>query len=261
MKALNYDSKLIQTFRTLFDYFGMNLMFLLCCIPVITIGSAQVALYTALRACHRNEPWCALYWKTFITSLKQPTVVWVLSAVLMIVFGLNGYNSINLGHRGLGIVSYICLCLVAAVSALAPMFYSRFDCTIKEMVINSMRMLIAFPLRMVIGTALTWAPAAFYMVQMLQWIILKWLFVFVLVYFSGVGAIFQWMMKKPFGLLSGDVQEPEDSYLIREAKKNLEKLEAELIRQNNAKMAKQNAKEEEHEQTPESVETEQSPES
>ena len=36
---------------------------------------------------------------------------------------------------------------------------------------------------------------------------------------------FQWMMKKPFGLLSGDEQEPEDSYLIKEAKKNLEKIE------------------------------------
>ena len=258
MKLFNYDSKLVQTFRTLFDYFGMNLSFLLCCIPVITIGSAHVALYTALRASKRNEPWCALFWKTFISSLKLPTVVWLICAIMMIIFGLNGYNSIALGHRGLGIVSYVCMCLVACVAALAPMFYSRFDCTIKEMMVNSIRMLIAFPLRMVIGTALTWAPVAFYMVEMFHWIILKWIFVFVLIYFSVVGAVFQWMMKKPFGLLSGDEQEPEDSYLIKEAKKNLEKIEAELIRQNNAKMEAQMAKEaaEKNEQSQEAEQSE-----
>ena len=242
MKILNYDSKLVQTFRTLFDYFGMNLMFLLCCIPVVTIGSAKVALYTALRASHRNEPWSAVFWKTFITSLKQPTVIWLICAVLMIIFGLNGHNSINLGQRGMGIASYVCMGIVACVASLAPMFYSRFDCTVKEMAVNSIRMLVAFPLRILIGTALTWAPVACYMIQMLNWVILKWLFIFALIYFSGVGAIFQWMMKKPFGLLSGDEQEPEDSYLIKEAKKNLEKVEQELIRQNNAKMAEENAK-------------------
>lgn len=243
MKFLSYDSKLIQTFRTLFDYLGINLMFLLCSIPLITIGSAQVALYTALRACQRNEPWLAVFWKTFITSLKQPTVLWVLSVALMILFGTNGINSIGLGYKPMGIICYVCMGIVACVATLTPLFYSRFDCTIKEMVGNSIRMLVAFPLRILIGTALTWAPFVCYTFQMLQWVIVRWMFVFVLVYFSVVGAIYQWMMKKPFGLLSGDEQEPEDSYLVKEAKKNLEKIEAELIRQNNANMEAQLAKE------------------
>jgi len=229
MKALNYDSKLIQTFRVLGDYMGMNLMFLLCCIPVITIGSARVALYTALRASRRNEPWCALFWKTFVTSLKQPTVLWVICLVLLIVFFLNAINSFSLGQNLMGIFSYVCMGIVMCVSSLAPMFFSRFDCTIKEMAFNSLKMLIAFPIRVVLGTALSWAPAAFYLIPMFHWIILQWLFVFVLLYFSVTAAFYSWTMRKPFGRLIGDVPEQEDSYLVREAKKNLEKIEQELI--------------------------------
>lgn len=245
MKVLNYDSKLIQTFRALFDYMGMNLMFLLCCIPVITIGSAHVALYTAIRASRRNEPWCALFWKTFIASLKQPTVIWVLSAVLLILFGLNAVNSFSLGQDAMGILSYICMAVVMCVASLCPMFFSRFDCTIKEMVFNSLKMVIAFPLRVIIGTALTWVPVACYLIPMLHWVILQWVFLFALLYFSAVGAFFSWMMRKPFGLLTGEEPEKKESYFVREAKKNLEKFEQELISRNNAKAAAQNAKSEE----------------
>lgn len=229
MKILSYDSKLIQTFRVLFDYMGINLMFLLCCIPVITVGSARVALYTALRASRRNEPWCALFWKTFVTSLKQPTVLWCICLVFLVLFGLNAINSFSLGQNFMGVISYICMGIIMCVASLAPMFFSQFDCTVKEMAFNSLKMLIAFPIRVMLGTALTWAPVAFYLIPMLHWIILKWLFVFVLLYFSTMGAFFSWMMHKPFGRLIGDVPEEEDSYLIREAKKNLEKLEQELI--------------------------------
>ncbi|MBO5892417.1 MAG: DUF624 domain-containing protein [Oscillospiraceae bacterium] len=237
MKFLSYDSKLIQTFRVLFDYIGLNMMFLLCCIPVLTIGSAHVAFYTALRASQRNEPWCALFWKTFVTSLKQPTILWCICLPLLILFSLNARNSYSLGQNFMGVISYICMGVVMCVASLAPMFFSRFDCTVKEMAFNSLKMLIAFPVRILLGTALTWAPVAFYLIPLLNWIIFKWLFIFALLYFSVIGAFFNWMMRKPFGLITGDVPEPEESYLIREAKKNLEKFEQEVLQRKNEAQA------------------------
>lgn len=241
MKFLNYDSKLVQTFRVLFDYMGLNLMFLLCSIPVITIGSAHVACYTAIRAIHRNEPWCALFWKTFVTSLKQPTILWCICLPLLVVFFLNANNSFSLGQNFMGVVSYICMGITMCVASLGPMFFSRFDCTVKEMAFNSLKMLLAFPLRVVLGTALTWAPVAFYLIPLLHWILLQWIIVFLFLYFSLVGAFFHWMMRKPFGRLIGDVPEEEDSYLIQEAKKNLEKFELEVLQRNAAAAAeKQN---------------------
>lgn len=229
MKLLSIDSKLMQTFRLLFDYIGLNLMFLLFCIPVITIGSARTAFYTAMRAMQRNEPWCSLYWQTFKKSLKQPTIIWCICLPLIYIFSINVYNMFSMGQTLMGVVCAVCLGLVMCVASLSPMFFSRFDCTVKEMVRNSLGMLIAFPLRVILGTALTWAPVAFLVIPMLWWVILEGVFVFVLIYFSLAGALFTRMMRNPFGRLIGDVPEKEDSFLLKEAKKNIAMLDEVLI--------------------------------
>ena len=232
MKFLSYDSKFVQGCRLLFDYIGLNLTFLLFCIPVITIGSARTAFYTAMRAMQRNEPWFSLFWQTFKASLKQPTVVWCICLPLTCVFSMNTYNMFSLGQTAMGIVSAVCLGITMCIASLAPMFYSRFDCTVKEMFRNSLGMLIAFPVRVILGTALTWAPVAFAVIPMLHWVLLEGVFVFGLLYFSLVGAFFTWMMRYPFGRLIGDVPEKEESYFIREAKKNIAKMDAEIADRN-----------------------------
>ena len=182
MKVLSYESKLVQTLRLVFDYIGLNLMFLLFCIPVITVGSARVAFYTAMRAMQRNEPWAALFCKTFTKSLKQPTVIWCICVPLALVFTLNVYNMFSLGQTVMGVIASVCLGIIMVIASLAPMFYSRFDCTIKEMVRNSLGMLIAFPVRVVLGTALSWFPVACVIVGWLNWILLEGLFIFALLY-------------------------------------------------------------------------------
>ena len=229
MKILSYDSKLMQTFRLLFDYIGLNLTFLLCCLPVITIGSARTAFYTAMRAMHRNEPWFTLFFQTFKTSLKQPTIIWCICLPLTCVFAMNTYNMFSLGQTAMGIVSGVCLGVTMCVASLCPMFYSQFDCTVKEMFRNSLGMLIAFPVRVILGTALSWAPVAIAVIPMLHWMLLEGLFIFSLLYFSLVGALFTRMMRYPFGRLIGDVPEKEESYFIKEAKKNIAKMNAELV--------------------------------
>ena len=232
MKFLSYDSKFVQTCRLLFDYMGLNLIFLLFCIPVITIGSARTAFYTAMRAMQRNEPWLSLFWQTFKTSLKQPTVVWCICLPLVYIFAMNTFNMFSLGQNVMGTISSVCLGVTMCVASLAPMFYSRFDCTVKEMFRNSLGMIIAFPIRVVLGTALTWAPVAIAAIPMLHWIFWEGVFIFGLLYFSLVGALFTRMMYYPFGRLVGDVPEKEESYLIREAKKNVAKMDAELANRN-----------------------------
>ena len=225
--VLNFDSKLMQSFRLLFDYIGLNLIFILFCIPVITIGSARVAFYTAIRAMQRNEPWLSAFWQTFKKSLKQPTILWCCCLVLTYIFAINVYNMFSLGQTAVAIVCCVCLGIVMCIASLSPMFFSRFDCTLKEMVRNSFAMLIAFPVRVILGAALSWAPVAIFI--FLPWMIVEGIFIFCLLYFSLAGALFARMMRYPFGRLTGEIPEKGDSYLIREAKKNIQKLDAELL--------------------------------
>ena len=45
---LNLDSPVLDYVNTLLSYIVLNLLFILCCIPVITIGPAVAALYAVM---------------------------------------------------------------------------------------------------------------------------------------------------------------------------------------------------------------------
>ena len=49
------DSPLMRFLSRLSDIFILNVLFLLCCIPVVTIGASATALYTVTLKMARNE--------------------------------------------------------------------------------------------------------------------------------------------------------------------------------------------------------------
>ena len=221
MKILNADSKLMQSFRLLFDYMGVNIVFIIFSIPLFTIGSARVAFYTAMRAMQRNQPWLKLFVATFKKSMKIPTIIWCICLPLIVIFTMNAENMFSLNMKPVGIISCVCLGITMCVASLAPMIYSRFECTIMELLKNSIKLLIAFPIQVVLGTALSWAPVAVFF--FVEWLFLEGILVIIMLYFSVAGALFTWMLRYPFGRLTGELPEKEDSYLIREAKKRVNK--------------------------------------
>ena len=46
MKFFNYDSPIMQFLTRLTDLFILNFLFLICSIPIITIGASATALYS-----------------------------------------------------------------------------------------------------------------------------------------------------------------------------------------------------------------------
>lgn len=221
MKILNADSKLMQSFRLLFDYMGVNIVFLVFSIPIITIGSAHTAFYTAMRAMQRNQPWLKLFIETFKKSIKVPTIIWCICLPLIIIMSVNVVNMFSLGMDTIAIISCVCLGIAMCVATMAPMLYSRFECTVMELLRNSVMMLVAYPIQVVLGTALTWAPVAVFF--FLAWLFLETVPWIILLYFSVAGAIYTRMMRYPFGRLAGELPEKEDSFLIKEAKKRVKK--------------------------------------
>lgn len=47
-KLFSYDSPLMQGLSTVADYMLLNIIFILCCVPVVTIGAAKTALYRVM---------------------------------------------------------------------------------------------------------------------------------------------------------------------------------------------------------------------
>lgn len=83
----DYDGTLMQTMRRLCTFIAMNLMFLLCCVPILTIGASLLALN------HMSLALCAGEWpqhpvREFLHLLRRELRRGVLlTLVLLLVAG------------------------------------------------------------------------------------------------------------------------------------------------------------------------------
>ena len=85
------DSPLMRFLSRLADIFILNILFLICCIPVITIGASATALYTVTLKMARNEESYMVkgFLKAFKSNFKISTIVWLIMLVLGIILGLD----------------------------------------------------------------------------------------------------------------------------------------------------------------------------
>ena len=205
MKFLNMDSPLMVALRRLWDYMGLNMCFLLCCLPIVTIGSAHSAMFTAIRALGRDEPWLKLYFRTFFKSFKRPTILWIIMALIIVVTGMNTLSLVTINDEGSRvpmIVSLVCLGFAMCVCTTAFLLYSKFECTVFQLLRNSILTVIMYPIRCVVGCALIWAPVILFLV--LAWLFVETLIYQILFWFSFASFVFSWLMKKPLAKMAGE---------------------------------------------------------
>ncbi len=86
----NVNSKFSQFMSRIFDLFTLNLIFIIMCIPIITIGSNFTAMYyVTLKMINNEEPYIIRsYLKAFKENFKQSTIIWlILIAAGLIITG------------------------------------------------------------------------------------------------------------------------------------------------------------------------------
>lgn len=87
------NGKLFVFVNKLTDLIILNILFIITCLPIITIGVSFIALYqTTMRIADNTESYVTknyfFYWKQ---NLKQGILLWILSLVLFILCALNLY--------------------------------------------------------------------------------------------------------------------------------------------------------------------------
>ena len=207
---LSYDSKVITILDTLANTMILNALFLLCCIPVVTIGAAYTALYSGCRALAKKEPCFKAFFRGLTGSFKRSTLVWLILCPLMLVAGFNAVSILFYKMDGYLlplIMSIVVLVFLFEVATMAFVFYSRFECTLRQLLKNSLLMVLANPLRSLVLGVLSWLPVVLFLgmpITFMQ-LLVVWLFL----YFAGVATVAIWLMNKPFRRLAGEVMGEE----------------------------------------------------
>lgn len=152
MRSLfNMDNPIFRTLGKLADLMILNLVFLICCIPIVTIGAALTGMsYVTLKMAEGEEGYIVKsFFKSFKQNFKQATVIWLLMLVLGIVLGLDfailsqaSGSMVTALRIGITVAAFFYMMVMVYLFAVLARFYNPIRATIK----NSFIMAIAdFP--------------------------------------------------------------------------------------------------------------------
>ena len=85
------DNVIVRALNKICDMVCLNVLWLVCCIPVITIGASTTALYTIMLKMVKNEEGYIFrgFFKAFKSNFKQSTIIWIILFLLGIVYWID----------------------------------------------------------------------------------------------------------------------------------------------------------------------------
>lgn len=200
-KIFSYDSPVMQILGFIADLIVLNFLFLLCCIPLFTIGAAQAGLHTAVKVLLDKEDdssYIAAYFRGFISGFGTVTLSWGLLTVLLLLVAWLGVMAIAMGAPKWIIIVAIVIC--ALFQSIVPLFHARFSCTALQLIRNAWFLIFAHPLRSILTTALVWCPVIVFLLGDLYSFMGMTPF-WCTLYFSSAFCVIHTVMKKPFKTL------------------------------------------------------------
>lgn len=93
MKFLDLDSPLMRFLDKVADLMWLNILTMVCCIPLFTIGASLTALhYMAIKIVREEECYITRgFFKSFRENFRQSTVIWLILVVVFAVLGGDFY--------------------------------------------------------------------------------------------------------------------------------------------------------------------------
>lgn len=130
MRLFSYDSKFSLIMLKLCYGCYLNLLWLVCSLPVFTAGAATAALYDVTLRLAREEdpPATTRFFKAFRENFRQATILWLILLGIGALLGADGYILYHLYKSTAGMVSVICtlglaLIIVAAIAYVIVLIY------------------------------------------------------------------------------------------------------------------------------------------
>ena len=90
-KVFNFEGPVFTFLSRLADLFWLNLLYILCCLPVITAGAATTALfYVTLKMAKDEEGYITRsFFKSFKDNFIQATLIWAAFLVVFVIMFLD----------------------------------------------------------------------------------------------------------------------------------------------------------------------------
>ncbi len=119
MKIFSYDSKFSQLLLKLCYACYLNLLWLVCSLPIVTVGASTTALYYSCLKIVRDEDSHvgACFFRSFRENFKQATALWLILLGLGLFLAGDGYIVYHLRQSAEGAMAVVWTLILAMVIA------------------------------------------------------------------------------------------------------------------------------------------------
>ncbi len=142
------DGGVFRTLSRLADLVIINILWLVCCIPVFTIGASTTAMYYVCLKMADNEEGYMFkdFFKSFRMNFKQGTGLTMMILAVLTVLGADLYIALHLSQNMISMQNYIRIPVIGAAILLffvAEFLFpvlAKFDNTVKNTIRNAFLM-------------------------------------------------------------------------------------------------------------------------
>ena len=156
-----YDSPLMQAMGEFTDFMVLNILFVICCIPIFTIGAAYSArFYIGMKlVTNTDEGIIKPFFKSFVSNLKQTLPINIV-AVLLIVFFAFDFHFIYVLQMSTTFYYVIGAILVLILMTLWFTFalIARYEMETRAVLKSAFLLTISHLLRVLFAVAMSLAP-------------------------------------------------------------------------------------------------------
>ncbi len=173
----NQDSKFWHFATLVADFILLNLLFIVLCLPVVTIGPAVSALiHTTLKLSEdENRTIIKPFWNEFKRDITKKMILWIVYLVIIaaMVYMVQFYwnfanNNVDL-FRIFGFMLFILSALILVTTFVASIIglamTTKYFSPIKRLVKNSYLLIIIMPVQSLIMAAVIVATTLFFIYQ------------------------------------------------------------------------------------------------
>lgn len=142
------DNPIIQGIGKITDFVILNLLWLICSLPIITIGASTTALYSVMLKLVKNEEGYVVkgFFKAFKENFKQSTLIWLILLLFGIILIVD-FSSLKLMPENIAAVLRILFLfmggLLIGMTVYAFSLQARFENTIRNTLKNALILVFA----------------------------------------------------------------------------------------------------------------------
>ena len=150
-QLFNPDSPVLGFITKIVHCVYLNILWLVCSLPIVTIGASTTALFYVTLKMAKNEEGniTRAFFHSFKDNFKQGTIIWMILLVLGIILGIDGYVLYHMRFENAfwTICSAVFIVALAAYAIVVMYIFpllSRFDNTVTAMFKNSIMLGMRF---------------------------------------------------------------------------------------------------------------------